>query len=88
MATSNVAKPAAGELPSVTHRGRGVPRKRKPVKEGEQIHLSVMVEARVVKAIDAEAERMTAADPMKRITTRTDVVRHWLRLMAEQVSKK
>jgi hypothetical protein len=88
MATSNVAKPAAGELPSVTHRGRGVPRKRKTVKEGEQVHLSVMIESKVVKAIDSEAERMTAADPMKRQTTRTDVVRHWLRQMADQVSKK
>jgi hypothetical protein len=88
MSASNVAKPEPGALPSVTNRGRGVPRKPKDVKEGDQVHLSVMVEARVIKAIDAEAKRMTAADPMKRQTTRTDVVRHWLRLMAEQTAKK
>lgn len=88
MATSNVAKGASDALPSVTNRGSRVPRKTKPAVKGGQTHLSVMIESDVVDVIDAEAKRMTEADPMKRQTTRTDVVRHWLRTMALQVSTK
>lgn len=85
MSATNVVDGARSELGS--RQGReAVPRKRKPVK-GEQVHLSVMVEADVIRAIDTEAERMTLSDPMRRQTTRTDVVRHWLRTMAEKVSK-
>lgn len=85
MNTTNVVDGGQG---GVTSRQK-MPRQRKSVKAGErrQIHLSVMVDADVMRAIDTEAERMTEADPMSRVTTRTDVVRHWLKTMAAKSTK-
>ena len=61
-----------------------VARKRKPV-TGGQVHLSVMVDSETVRAIDAEAERLSKELRLR--LTRTDVVRRWLEDAAAHVKR-
>lgn len=73
---------------AATRRGVGspsVPRRRKPVKQAGQVHLSVMVDAEIMKAIDSEAERLTKELRVR--LTRTDVVRRWLEDAAKLAGK-
>lgn len=56
---------------------KGMPRKPKKLSQNATglVHVSLMLEAPLVRAIDEEAERMTAAHPFGRRTTRTDLVK-------------
>ena len=63
----------------------GVPRKRKPVEPGGQVHLSVMVDADTIRAADKEAERLGKELGLR--LTRTDIVRRWLDSAAKSPRK-
>jgi hypothetical protein len=54
-----------------------MPRKPKKLSQNATglVHVSLMLEAPLVRAIDEEAERITAAHPFGRRTTRTDLVK-------------
>ena len=78
MRASNVARPPASALPS-----RRVGREpTKPVKSGETIHLSVIVDAEIVQAADDEAARLRREHDLS--VTRTDVIRRWLKEAAKK----
>jgi hypothetical protein len=64
-------------------RSASVGRKRtKPVKLGEQMHLSFLVDAEIVQAADHEADRLTREHDIA--VTRTDVIRRWLKEAARR----
>lgn len=61
---------------------------RKPNKvhaDADLVRVTVLLPADDVKAIDAEAKRVTSADPYGRAITRTDVIR---RLLSEALRSK
>jgi hypothetical protein len=68
-------------------RSRAVGRKRtRPVKLGEQMHLSFLVDAEIIQAADDEADRLTREHDIT--VTRTDVIRRWLKEAARRSRSK
>ena len=64
-------------MPGAVSPAQSMPRRPRPVKSGskEPIKVTALLDADLVDKIDAVAEQLTADDPYRRITTRTDALR-------------
>lgn len=76
----------AAQLGSATRRSHGLPRRRKELKAGEGLHLSVRLEPDMAHQIDDVIKKLAASTGLT--VSRTDVVRLLLREALEARAKR